>query len=99
MCFYYSLSKLATRYSERAKNNENLREMYLVNGFTYPQMPVLKETGLEMMNWGLIPNWAKDDQIKKFTLNARAETIFEKPSFKNNILSNRCLVPATGYFF
>lgn len=98
MCFYYSLSKLAQRYSERAKNNEILRETYMVNGFSYPEMPVITETGLEMMNWGLIPAWSKDDQIRKYTLNARAETIFEKPSFKNVISSKRCIIPATGYF-
>ncbi len=98
MCFYYSLSKLAQRYSERAKNNEILRETYMVNGFSHPEMPVITETGLEMMNWGLIPAWSKDDQIRKYTLNARAETIFEKPSFKNVISSKRCIIPATGYF-
>ncbi len=98
MCFYYSLSKLAQRYSERAKNNEILRETYMVNGFSHPEMPVITETGLEIMNWGLIPAWSKDDQIRKYTLNARAETIFEKPSFKNVISSKRCIIPATGYF-
>ncbi len=70
----------------------------MVNGFSYPEMPVITETGLEMMNWGLIPAWSKDDQIRKYTLNARAETIFEKPSFKNVISSKRCIIPATGYF-
>ncbi|NCB07954.1 MAG: SOS response-associated peptidase [Bacteroidia bacterium] len=98
MCFYYSLSKLAQRYSERAKNNEILRETYMVNGFSHPEMPVITETGMELMNWGLIPTWSKDDQIRKYTLNARAETIFEKPSFKNVISSKRCIIPATGYF-
>lgn len=98
MCFYYHLSKLAQRYKERAENIEILRKMDLVNGFNHPEMPVITDSELKLMNWGLIPFWSKDDKIKSYTLNARAETIFEKPSFKNRISTNRCIIPANGYF-
>ncbi|MGM0408089.1 MAG: SOS response-associated peptidase [Bacteroidota bacterium] len=98
MCFYYSLNKMSQRYKGRAQNNDALRKMDLVNGFKFPEMPVITESKMDLMHWGLIPFWSKDDTIKKFTLNARAETVFEKPSFKNSIFSKRCIVPATGYF-
>ena len=50
------------------------------------------------MRWGLLPAWVKDP--RKFTLliNARAETVLEKPAFKNAVKRRRCLIPADGYF-
>jgi putative SOS response-associated peptidase YedK len=98
MCFYYNLSKIAQRYSERAENSKIFRIMDLVNGFEHPEMPVIANEKMELMHWGLIPYWSKNDEIKKYTLNARAETIFEKPSFKKSIISRRCIIPATGFF-
>jgi putative SOS response-associated peptidase YedK len=51
-----------------------------------------------LMRWGLVPAWVKDP--RKFTLliNARSETIREKPAFKNAIKRRRCLIPADGYY-
>ncbi len=51
-----------------------------------------------LMRWGLWPAWVKDP--RKFTLliNARAETVLEKPAFKNAIRRRRCLIPADGYY-
>jgi putative SOS response-associated peptidase YedK len=51
-----------------------------------------------MMRWGLIPHWAKDESIGTKMINARAETITEKPSFKRLLPSKRCIVPASGYY-
>ncbi|MEE9911643.1 MAG: SOS response-associated peptidase [Deltaproteobacteria bacterium] len=48
--------------------------------------------------WGLIPCWCKDPSIGAKLVNARAETINEKPSFKNAFVSRRCLIPADGFF-
>jgi len=48
--------------------------------------------------WGLIPSWAKDRKISSHLINARAETLTEKPSFKNAYQHRRCLIPATGFF-
>lgn len=48
--------------------------------------------------WGLIPSWAKDTSFASHTFNARSETLSEKPSFKNAYKSQRCLIPATGYY-
>jgi len=48
--------------------------------------------------WGLIPSWAKDPSIGNKMFNARAETIAEKPSFKNAFQKRRCLIPADGFY-
>ncbi len=53
---------------------------------------------LEGYRWGLVPSWAKDDSIGVKMINARAETLAEKPSFKNALKSRRCLIPADGFY-
>ena len=50
------------------------------------------------LRWGLIPSWAKDASISAYTSNARAETLLEKPSFKQSFRSRRCLIPADGFY-
>ncbi len=53
---------------------------------------------LGMMHWGLIPSWAKDPSIGNKMINARAETLSEKPSFKRLIAKRRCLVLSDGFY-
>jgi putative SOS response-associated peptidase YedK len=53
---------------------------------------------LEKMRWGLIPAWAKDPAIGSRMINARAETVAEKPSFKRPLKDRRCLVVADGFY-
>jgi putative SOS response-associated peptidase YedK len=53
---------------------------------------------LEPMHWGLVPAWAKDPKIGSRMINARAETLAEKPSFKAAFRRRRCIVPADGFF-
>lgn len=53
---------------------------------------------LEKMRWGLIPAWAKDLEIGSRMINARVETLAEKPSFKRPLKGQRCLVIADGFF-
>ena len=57
-------------------------------------------TGQELvrLRWGLIPSWAADPAIGKKLLNARAETVAEKPSFRSAIKRRRCLIPASGFY-
>ncbi|MFI8565669.1 SOS response-associated peptidase [Rhodococcus sp. NPDC078407] len=53
---------------------------------------------LRSVRWGLIPSWAKDAKIGSRLINARSETITEKPSFKKAASRRRCIVPADGYY-
>lgn len=53
---------------------------------------------LSMLHWGLIPSWAKDREIGSRMINARAETVMEKPSFRNAFKSRRCLIVADGFY-
>jgi putative SOS response-associated peptidase YedK len=53
---------------------------------------------LVMLRWGLIPSWAKDPKIGNQCINAKAETVAEKPSFRAAFKKRRCLVVATGFY-
>ncbi len=53
---------------------------------------------MSFFKWGLIPFWAKDKSIGNKLINARAETIAEKPSFKNSLKQKRCLVLSDGFY-
>ncbi|KJS11405.1 MAG: hypothetical protein VR67_14005 [Peptococcaceae bacterium BRH_c8a] len=65
-------------------------------------IPVITNTpgGREIspMRWGLIPHWAKDTKIGYKMINARAETVGEKPAFKGAFRRRRCLIPASGFY-
>jgi len=53
---------------------------------------------LRVMRWGLVPFWAKDVRIGSRMINARAETVAEKPAFRRAFAKRRCLLPADGYY-
>lgn len=53
---------------------------------------------LQQMRWGLIPSWAKDPAIGNKLINARAETLPEKPAYKTALTRRRCLIPADGFY-
>jgi len=56
------------------------------------------ERVLESMQWGLVPSWAKDRSIGSRLINARSETVHEKPAFREAFRHRRCLVPASGFY-
>lgn len=85
--------------------NASEKEIHTVSGFTSPKIPVLT-TGdpkqVQLFNWGLIPKWSKDEtqanEMRLNTLNAKAETVFEKPSFRASIDNKRCLIFVNGFY-
>ncbi len=56
------------------------------------------ERQLRVLSWGLVPFWAKDPSIGNKMINARMETVHEKPAYRKAFASRRCLLPADGYF-
>lgn len=111
MCFHNSMSKkaqqVAARYGRKSDiveiYQDILNEQYHVNAFNFPKYPIITTSDeVQVFNWGLIPFWVKSErdaeEIRKMTLNARADTIFEKPSFREPVMKKRCIVPSTGYF-
>jgi putative SOS response-associated peptidase YedK len=66
------------------------------------EVPVIVQNGgvneLKIMRWGLVPSWATDPSIGNRMINARAETISEKPSFRRLVERQRCLIPADGFY-
>jgi putative SOS response-associated peptidase YedK len=68
---------------------------------TQPVPVVILENGarhFKLMRWGLIPAWVKDPRQFTLLINARSETVLDKPAFKNAIKRRRCLIPADGYY-
>jgi len=65
-------------------------------------IPVIMGSGddrqVELLKWGLVPFWAKDPSTGYKMINARSESVFEKPAFKKLILRKRCLIPADGLY-
>ncbi|NPC96121.1 SOS response-associated peptidase [Nocardioides sp. zg-DK7169] len=53
---------------------------------------------LRVLTWGLVPSWAKDPSIGNRMINARMETVAEKPAYRKAFAARRCLLPADGYF-
>lgn len=56
------------------------------------------ERTMQMLKWGLVPGWVKDLKKHKPLINARAESLAEKPSFKQALAKRRCIIPADGFF-
>ena len=110
MCYHKSLAvaapELEARYAATLPATANFQPVYHANAYTRPDWPVVTraEPGkLQPLRWGLVPHWVKTDadadQISTRTINARAETIFEKPSFRTAAQKGqRCLIPVTGFF-
>ena len=104
MCFHSKQSKKAQTVEKRF--NAKIEDVVLFesqtefNGFTFPKTPIITNQTpslIQHYNWGLIPGWSKDENIRQYTLNTRIETIKEKPSFKN-YLNNRCLILSDGFY-
>jgi putative SOS response-associated peptidase YedK len=81
-----------------------VNDLHQVSGFSHPKLIIYPEVNSVPLvaTWGLVPNWVKDEkgkvQLWNSTLNARGETIFEKPSFRDSAKAKRCLVYLDGFY-
>ena len=103
MCGRYTVvntKKLKARFNLDDTLYKELKPNY--NVAPGQELPVIvhddKGNHLKRMKWGLVPHWAKDEKIGYKMINARAESLIEKPSFKRPFLKQRCIVPANGFF-
>ncbi|PTM09778.1 MAG: hypothetical protein DA407_05040 [Bacteroidetes bacterium] len=113
MCYSTALRKKKEQIEQRLLSqipakfptSTNYNPYYHLNGFTYGNLQIIKMDEPETISsakWGLIPNWALHNaeafRKKSNTLNARAESVFEKASYKESVVSKRCLILADGFF-
>lgn len=94
------LSEIEKAFSARFIEPESYTPIDEINAFDFLKTPVIIDENqgeIDLFNWGLIPHWAKNDELKKATLNARIETLSEKPAFRDSAKS-RCLIIANGYY-
>jgi putative SOS response-associated peptidase YedK len=103
MCGRYTITapaqQIAARFDAALPTETLLEPRY--NAAPSQLLPVIvlgAERRLELFQWGLIPHWSKDPSIGSRLINARAETLQEKPSFREPLRKRRCLVPADGFF-
>lgn len=88
-------------YDRFSVNNRDieLHKNYNVSpGEVMPTITRNSPNKIVLMKWGLIPFWAKDPQIGYKMINARAETVAEKPSFRKAFKTQRCLIPSSGFY-
>lgn len=104
MCFHSKQSKKAQtvehRFNAKIEQLDIFEPSEHINAFAYPYSPVITDDKpglIQQYKWGLIPSWSKDEDIRQFTINARIETIKEKPAFRNSV-NKRCLVIADGFY-
>jgi putative SOS response-associated peptidase YedK len=99
MCGRYALSQESAglaKYFGEASPTGYRGPSYNVAPSQYA--PVVTVEGLTQMKWGLIPQWAKNEKVGYSMINAVGETVFEKRTYKAPIVTQRCLVPASGFY-
>ena len=93
------IKELITRFSIDAPIADMPRPRY--NLAPTQDAPIVVRSSpnrLVMMRWGLVPFWAKDPKIGSRLINARAESVAERPAFRASLKERRCLVPTTGFY-
>lgn len=96
---YSSLNEIADMFDAEVMA-KNTKKRY--NATPSQNLPVIVNDSdkikIDLFSWGLIPSWSKDRSIATKTINARAESVTEKPSFRNAFRKRRCLIPANGFY-
>ena len=109
MCFTINVNiikeEMERRFNIPLIDRDYYRPSYYYHAFELPKVPVISSVTpdqIELFQWGLIPSWTRDEEyandIRYKTFNARSETITEKPTFRNAVKTNRCLVISKGFY-
>lgn len=101
MCGRYTLAKKAEDVAKRFKVDVPNHYKPRFNAAPTQLLPVItadSPEGLSWFYWGLIPAWSKNKSISQKLINARAETVEEKASFRTALQQRRCLIPADGFY-
>lgn len=103
MCYHYSPAHLERLKKLHPDKFSHLEFTDYANGFTHPKLPTITKTELSLYNWGLIPHWTQDwvsaQKMRRFCLNAKIETLSEKPSFRDPLKQKLfCALPAKKFY-
>lgn len=100
MCGRFSVYIDDVELKNRFPNHDvtPFQEVKVTNFAPTMEMPVIIENQVVNMKWGLIPSWSQNKSFANKLINARCETLLEKPSFKNLVNTQRCIVPSNGFY-
>ena len=104
MCGRFTLTSDMETLSYRFADIAHMQLDYTPRYNIAPSQPVISiisdknSQRMGYFNWGLVPFWASDKKIGHNMINARSETLHQKPAYKRLLASKRCLIPATGFF-
>ena len=95
-----SFAELMMRYFTEIASLSSFEPRY--NAAPLQMLPAVIHDGkryrLGQLRWGLVPSWAKDERMAGKMINARAETLLQKPSYKNLVSRKRCVIPADSFY-
>lgn len=83
---------------EELTPNHNVAPTALIYALINASLDVSEKRILTSLRWGLVPSWAKDKSKAAGMINARSETLHQKPSFKNLLSQHRCVIPMQGFY-
>ena len=102
MCGRFSLDALPNTLAQHFGLNEAPALQPRDNIAPSQDIAVIRLRGRErecaLLRWGLVPAWSREPKTRYSTINARAETVAEKPAYRNAFRQRRCLIPATGFY-
>lgn len=104
MCYQTKITKkkeeMQRQFDAKITGLDEFDPSEVIKAFDFPKTPVITDEDPHLIQgyqWGLIPYWSDASWNRNYTLNARIETLDEKPSFKN-ITNNRCLILVNGFY-
>lgn len=95
------LAKVESRFKAKVNRPELFTTAEVITGFEHKPVAVILDAAPAIIqtdyHWGLVPHWSSELSFAKHTLNARIETLHEKPSYKD-VVTNRCLIIASAFY-